>query len=176
MIPTFLISDWNSAVGIICSKAGKYEHRNHTFRKVFPNCGTILHPLYFLKLVHSASLPAMSHVCFHHQVQGIRNELFSNEICSVVALEEIKGHFPAGTTFEDYWPAKGSIEALPNTRASAGAGNWTQKPAGQPNKIQVRLKLVTARLRIFKGKGSFLNCGHFLQQNTFLLVNFPPCL
>ena len=80
----------------------------------------------------------MSHFCFHCQVQGIRNELFSNEICSVVALEEIKGHFPAGTTFEDYWPAKGSIEALPNTRASAGAGNWTQKPAGQPNKMQVR--------------------------------------
>ena len=88
--------------------------------------------MYFLK-------PAMSHFCFHCQVQGIRNELFSNEICSVVALEEIKGHFPAGTTFEDYWPAKGSIEALPNTRASAGAGNWTQKPAGQPNKMQVRI-------------------------------------
>lgn len=80
----------------------------------------------------------MTHFCFHCKVQGIRNELFSNEICSVVALEEIKGHFPAGTTFEDYWPAKGSIEALPNTRASAGAGNWTQKPAGQPNKMQVR--------------------------------------
>ena len=71
----------------------------------------------------------MTNFCFHYQVHGIRNEVFSNEICSVVALEEIKGHFPAGTTFEDYWPAKGSIEALPNTRASAGAGNWTQKPA-----------------------------------------------
>lgn len=30
----------------------------------------------------------------------------------VVALEEIKGHFPSGTTFEDYWPAKGSIEPV----------------------------------------------------------------
>ena len=73
----------------------------------------------------------LAYLKFCCKVQGIRNELFSNEICSVVALEEIKGHFPAGTTFEDYWPAKGSIEALPNTRASAGAGNWTQKPAGQ---------------------------------------------
>lgn len=78
----------------------------------------------------------LAYLKFCCKVQGIRNELFSNEICSVVALEEIKGHFPAGTTFEDYWPAKGSIEALPNTRASAGAGNWTQKPAGQPNKMQ----------------------------------------
>jgi len=78
----------------------------------------------------------LAYLKFCCKVQGIRNELFSNEICSVVALEEIKGHFPAGTTFEDYWPAKGSIEALPNTRASNGAGNWTQKPAGQPNKMQ----------------------------------------
>ena len=33
-------------------------------------------------------------------------------IAQVVALEEIKGHFPSGTTFEDYWPAKGSIEPV----------------------------------------------------------------
>ena len=59
--------------------------------------------------------------------------MFSNEVCAVVALEEIKGHFPSGTTFEDYWPAKGSIEALSNTRAAAGTGNWTQKPAAKPS-------------------------------------------
>ena len=68
-----------------------------------------------------------------------------------MALEEIKGHFPAGTTFEDYWPAKGSIEALPNTRASAGAGNWTQKPAGQPNKMQVRLRIKELLHRALQG-------------------------
>ena len=75
----------------------------------------------------------LAYLKFCCKVQGIRNELFSNEVCSVVALEEIKGHFPSGTTFEDYWPAKGSIEALPNTRAAAGAGNWTQKPAAKPS-------------------------------------------
>jgi len=75
----------------------------------------------------------LAYLKFCCKVQGIRNELFANEICSVVALEEIKGHFPSGTTFEDYWPAKGSIEAIPNTRSVAGAGNWTQKPAGQPS-------------------------------------------
>ena len=36
----------------------------------------------------------------------------TNNIIQVVALEEIKGHFPSGTTFEDYWPAKGSIEPV----------------------------------------------------------------
>lgn len=75
----------------------------------------------------------LAYLKFCCKVQGIRNELFANEICAVVGLEEIKGHFPAGTTFEDYWPAKGSIEAIANSRAGAGAGNWTQKPAGQPS-------------------------------------------
>merc|ERR1719411_105318 len=78
----------------------------------------------------------LGYLKFCCKVQGIRDELFATDTYLVVALEEVKGHFPAGTTFEDYWPAKGSIEALPNTRASAGAGNWTQKPAGQPNKMQ----------------------------------------
>jgi len=74
----------------------------------------------------------LAYLKFCCKVQGIRNELFANESCKVVALDEIKGHFPAGTTFEDYWPAKGSIEAVPNSRHGASAGNWTQKPAGQP--------------------------------------------
>ena len=63
-------------------------------------------------------------------MQGIRNELFSSDICRVVALDEIKGHFPSGTTFEDYWPAKGSIEPV-NPHARANVGNWTQKPPNQ---------------------------------------------
>ncbi len=51
----------------------------------------------------------------------------------VVALDEIKGHFPNGTTFEDYWPAKGSIEPVNHTQRIS-AGNWTQKPASSvPN-------------------------------------------
>lgn len=49
----------------------------------------------------------------------------------VVALDEIKGHFPQGTTFEDYWPAKGSIEPV-SSRSGVTGGNWTQKPPGQP--------------------------------------------
>ena len=79
----------------------------------------------------------LAYLKFCCKVQGIRNELFANDICKVgvylvlshdrsipelynsltlifqvVALEEIKGHFPSGTTFEDYWPAKGSIEPV----------------------------------------------------------------
>lgn len=68
----------------------------------------------------------LAYLKFCCKVQGIRNELFASEVCRVVALEEIKGHFPSGTTFEDYWPAKGSIEPVNTQRMPAG--QWTQKP------------------------------------------------
>merc|ERR1719295_2328164 len=70
----------------------------------------------------------LAYLKFCCKVQGIRDELFADEICRVVALDEIRGHFPAGTTFEDYWPAKGSIEPV-NSAQRVSAGNWTQKPA-----------------------------------------------
>ena len=74
----------------------------------------------------------LAYLKFCCKVQGIRNERFANEdVCKVVALEEIKGHFPSGTMFEEYWPAKGSIEPVAS-RLGVIAGNWTQKPAGQP--------------------------------------------
>ena len=73
----------------------------------------------------------LAYLKFCCKVQGIRNELFANDVCKVVALDEIKSHFPGGTTFEDYWPAKGSIEPV-QSRHGVCAGNWTQKPAGQP--------------------------------------------
>ena len=69
----------------------------------------------------------LAYLKFCCKVQGIRNELFASDVCRVVALDEIKQHFPQGTTFEDYWPAKGSIEPVHAQRVSAG--NWTQKPA-----------------------------------------------
>jgi len=71
----------------------------------------------------------LAYMKFCCKVQGIRNELYNKEKCKVLALDEIKGHFPEGTTFEDYWPAKGKIE--PVTPRQVNAGNWTQKPAPQ---------------------------------------------
>ena len=71
----------------------------------------------------------LAYLKFCCKVQGIRSELFNNEICKVVALDEIKGQ---GTTFEDYWPAKGSIEPV-SSRSGVTGGNWTPKPPGQPS-------------------------------------------
>jgi hypothetical protein len=48
----------------------------------------------------------LAYLKFCCKVQGIRSTLFANDTCKVVALEEIKGHFPQGTSFEDYWPDK----------------------------------------------------------------------
>lgn len=78
----------------------------------------------------------LAYLKFCCKVQGIRNELFAADVCRVVALEEIRGHFPQGTTFEDYWPAKGSIEPV-NHAQRVSAGNWTQKPtSAAPNASQ----------------------------------------
>ena len=82
-----------------------------------------------LKHVFLFNLQAYLKFCC--KVQGIRNELFAADTCRVVALDEIKQHFPQGTTFEDYWPAKGSIEPVHAQRVPAG--NWTQKPATANN-------------------------------------------
>merc|ERR1719367_1735237 len=87
----------------------------------------------------------LAYLKFCCKAQGIRNELFSADVCRVVALDEIRGHFPQGTTFEDYWPAKGSIE-LVNHAQRVSAGNWTQKPAqAAPNSSQPTQSSAAAR-------------------------------
>ena len=70
--------------------------------------------IYFLK-VNTLSLS--KNVAFENdlrvkfccKVQGIRNDLFAIDTCKVVPYEEIKGHFPPGTTFDEYWPVKSSL-------------------------------------------------------------------
>lgn len=48
----------------------------------------------------------LSYLKFCCKVQGIRNELFASETCSVISLTDIKTYFPPGTEFEEYWPNK----------------------------------------------------------------------
>jgi len=72
----------------------------------------------------------LAYLKFCCKVQGIKNELFANDFCKVVALNEITRFFPNDTTFEEYWPSEGSIEPV-QSRHGVLAGNWTQKPAEQ---------------------------------------------
>ena len=53
----------------------------------------------------------LAYLRFCCKVQGVRNKLVPDKICPVVALEDIKNHFPAKTFFEDFWPDKGALEA-----------------------------------------------------------------
>eukprot|EP00088_Acartia_fossae_P011085 TRINITY_DN1555_c0_g2_i3.p1 TRINITY_DN1555_c0_g2~~TRINITY_DN1555_c0_g2_i3.p1 ORF type:complete len:595 (-),score=198.35 TRINITY_DN1555_c0_g2_i3:782-2566(-) len=103
----------------------------------------------------------LAYLKFCCKVQGIRSELFNNDICKVVALDEIKGHFPQGTTFEDYWPAKGSIEPV-SSRSGVSGGNWTQKPPGQP---------VTKPATVGAGGGGGANAAVQMQPNGISSLN-----
>uniref|UniRef100_A0A0K8SKJ9 Uncharacterized protein n=1 Tax=Lygus hesperus TaxID=30085 RepID=A0A0K8SKJ9_LYGHE len=48
----------------------------------------------------------LAYLKFCCKVQGIRSELFANDSCQVISLAEIRGFFPAGTVFDEYWPPK----------------------------------------------------------------------
>lgn len=78
----------------------------------------------------------LAYLKFCCKVQGIRNELFASETCSVISLGDIKSYFPPGTVFEDYWPSKvvDSQLLLASKSGSnvASAGMWTKQPPAPP--------------------------------------------
>ncbi|XP_046400075.1 uncharacterized protein LOC124166557 isoform X2 [Ischnura elegans] len=78
----------------------------------------------------------LSYLKFCCKVQGIRNELFASDTCSVISLNDIKSYFPASTQFQDYWPSK-VINPLILDNVSTGAqqGAWTKQPGGAPATI-----------------------------------------
>ncbi|CAH0381849.1 unnamed protein product [Bemisia tabaci] len=77
----------------------------------------------------------LAYLKFCCKVQGIRNELFASETCSVISLTNIKSYFPTGTTFEAYWPTKVVDSQLivstqrPNSMAGSGS-SWIKAPPG----------------------------------------------
>ncbi|XP_031780772.1 uncharacterized protein LOC100122828 isoform X2 [Nasonia vitripennis] len=75
----------------------------------------------------------LSYLKFCCKVQGIRNELFASETCSVISLNDIKSYFPPGTGFEDYWPSKVmDSQLLVNCKGSGSGGGWTKQPPTPP--------------------------------------------
>ncbi|XP_028164058.1 uncharacterized protein LOC114355413 isoform X2 [Ostrinia furnacalis] len=76
----------------------------------------------------------LSYLKFCCKVQGIRNELFASETCSVISLSDIKSYFPPGTEFEEYWPNKVvDSQLLISAKGSvAGGGQWTRAPPVPP--------------------------------------------
>lgn len=75
----------------------------------------------------------LSYLKFCCKVQGIRNELFAHDSCSVISLSDIKNYFPPGTLFEDYWPKKTlDTQLLINGKAQTQMVQWTRQPAAPP--------------------------------------------
>lgn len=76
----------------------------------------------------------LSYLKFCCKVQGIRNELFAHDSCSVISLNDIKNYFPPGTSFEDYWPKKNLDSQLLITSSSRAqpAIQWTRQPIAPP--------------------------------------------
>ena len=75
----------------------------------------------------------LSYLKFCCKVQGIRNELFASETCSVISLSDIKSYFPPGTGFEDYWPSKVmDSQLIVNSKGGGGGGGWTKQPPTPP--------------------------------------------
>ncbi|XP_033222594.1 uncharacterized protein LOC117176429 isoform X6 [Belonocnema kinseyi] len=81
----------------------------------------------------------LSYLKFCCKVQGIRNELFASETCSVISLSDIKSYFPPGTGFEDYWPSKVmDSQLIVNSKGGGGGGGWTKQPPTPPASKQTQ--------------------------------------
>lgn len=78
----------------------------------------------------------LAYLKFCCKVQGIRNELFASDTCSVVSLEDVKQYFPKDTQFEDWWPQKTAEPMRIVSQGTKSAGNWTQQPPGPGNASQ----------------------------------------
>ncbi|KAE9521444.1 hypothetical protein AGLY_018161 [Aphis glycines] len=72
---------------------------------------------------------------FCYKVQGLKNELYTSESCTVTTLDVIKSCYPPETHFEEYWPAKVIETNLLINRKSTHAypsGVWIKAPLEVP--------------------------------------------
>ncbi|XP_041781750.1 uncharacterized protein LOC121598659 isoform X4 [Anopheles merus] len=86
----------------------------------------------------------LSYLKFCCKVQGIRNELFASDSVAVISLTDIKGYFPPGTEFEDYWPSK-VVDSQLLSGPKTNTIHWTRQPAQPPPKAPTIMANATAR-------------------------------
>ncbi|XP_028142373.1 uncharacterized protein LOC114336243 [Diabrotica virgifera virgifera] len=86
------------------------------------------------------------------KVQGIRNELFAHEICSVIRLNDIKDYFPPGSIFEDYWPKRNLESQLIISKTSTNLKHnilqWIQKPTAPLYTYSSPFPIPTAQTKV----------------------------
>ncbi|XP_053669514.1 uncharacterized protein LOC128719900 [Anopheles marshallii] len=86
----------------------------------------------------------LSYLKFCCKVQGIRNELFASDSVAVISLTDIKGYFPPGTEFEDYWPSK-VVDSQLLSGPKTNTIHWTRQPAQPPPKAPTMMNSAPAR-------------------------------
>ncbi|XP_060872756.1 uncharacterized protein LOC132946715 [Metopolophium dirhodum] len=118
---------------LLCKKKKGYEEKCgfiqiDNFESIVPYCiidNQKYVPLFYFKnnlnayienLMHGAIQIEnwnLAYLKFCSKIQGIRDELFPGNSCTVVSLDNIKKYFPSETQFEDYWPHETLISHLP---------------------------------------------------------------
>ncbi|XP_053680327.1 uncharacterized protein LOC128731245 [Anopheles nili] len=86
----------------------------------------------------------LSYLKFCCKVQGIRNELFASDSVAVISLTDIKGYFPPGTDFEDYWPSK-VVDSQLLSGPKTNTVHWTRQPAQPPPKAPAMMNNAPTR-------------------------------
>lgn len=109
----------------------------------------------------------LSYLKFCCKVQGIRNELFASDSVAVISLTDIKGYFPPGTTFEDYWPSK-MVDSglLLGPKASTNNVHWTRQPAHPPKGLPVVSQTKTTNTNVRKTLPMYQQNQHNSQRVT----------
>ncbi|XP_050064024.1 uncharacterized protein LOC114128389 isoform X2 [Aphis gossypii] len=77
----------------------------------------------------------LAYLQFLYNVQGVKTELRTNDICTVIAFDDVKNKFTQGTRFEEYWPAKLVHTQLlinQNPIRIHPPGVWIRTPPGVP--------------------------------------------
>jgi len=77
----------------------------------------------------------LAYLQFCCNVQGIKTELYTNDVCTAITLDDIKKYFPQDTHFEEYWPAKVVNKQLlinPKSTYVHPSGVWIRAPPGVP--------------------------------------------
>lgn len=83
-------------------------------------------------------------------MQGIRNELFSNNSYSAVSVDDIKQQFPAQTDLQLYWPNRSSLDPSSNGASNSSGTSismWIQKPSGTPPPLPVNNNTQTVAIQ-----------------------------
>lgn len=106
----------------------------------------------------------LSYLKFCCKVQGIRNELFASDSVAVISLTDIKGYFPPGTEFEDYWPSKVVDSQLLSGPKSNNTVHWTRQPAQPPPKQPTNMMNAIAKQQPQQVRKTANNMYQALQQ------------